>query len=148
VHVEDLDISPSKIADKAPRIIQGEESRRREPLVTSEHPFLVFSRVEWDGFAEVMRDVDHTILHATEEYPHMVPIICGARAACLFGDAKSAHLPSTSETRTGTLSVKGRTIAGDKDAVLEAMRERHGFLLKVMVIGALTAVITAVVTNF
>ncbi len=74
MHVDDLDISPSKIADTAQRIIDraAEEARRREhALLTNEHIFLAFAQVEWDTFAEVMRDVDlnpHTILQAVEEH--------------------------------------------------------------------------------
>ncbi len=54
VHVEDLDISPSKIAETAQRIVDRavEEARRREhPLLTGEHIFLAFAQVEWDLFA-------------------------------------------------------------------------------------------------
>jgi ATP-dependent Clp protease ATP-binding subunit ClpA len=79
VHVEDLDISPGKVAETAQRIIDRaiEEARRREhTLLTNEHLFLAFAQVEWDMFAEVMRDVDlnpHTILQAIEEHLHMIP---------------------------------------------------------------------------
>ena len=54
VHVEDLDISPSKVAETAQRIIDRaiEEARRREhALLTNEHLFLAFAQVEWDMFA-------------------------------------------------------------------------------------------------
>jgi ATP-dependent Clp protease ATP-binding subunit ClpA len=83
VHVEDLDISPSKIGETAQRIIDRaiEEARRREhALLTNEHIFLAFAQVEWDMFAEVMRDVDlnpHTILQAIEEHLHMMPSFAG-----------------------------------------------------------------------
>src|SRR6476469_291330 len=83
VHVEDLDISPSKIAETAQRIIDRaiEEARRREhTLLTNEHLFLAFAQVEWDMFAEVMRDVDlnpHTILQAIEEHLHLMPSFAG-----------------------------------------------------------------------
>jgi ATP-dependent Clp protease ATP-binding subunit ClpA len=83
VHVEDLDISPSKIADTAQRIVDRalEEARRREHAVLSnEHLFLAFAQVEWDTFAEVMRDVElnpHTILQAIEEHLHTVPAFHG-----------------------------------------------------------------------
>ena len=79
MHVEDLDISPGKVAETAQRIIDRaiEEARRREhTLLTNEHLFLAFAQVEWDMFAEVMRDVDlnpHTILQAIEEHLHMIP---------------------------------------------------------------------------
>src|SRR4030095_2019149 len=78
VHVEELDISPNKIGETAQRIVDRatEEARRREhALLTNEHIFLAFAQVEWDTFAEVMRDVDlnpHTILLAIEEHLHIM----------------------------------------------------------------------------
>ena len=83
MHVEDLDISPSKIGETAQRIIDRaiEESRRREhALLTNEHIFLAYAQVEWDTFAEVMRDVElnpHTVLQAIEEHLHMMPSFAG-----------------------------------------------------------------------
>jgi len=83
VHVEDLDISPSKIGETAQRIVERatEEARRREhALLTNEHFFLAFAQVEWDLFAEVMRDVElnpHKILEAIEEHLHMMPSFAG-----------------------------------------------------------------------
>jgi ATP-dependent Clp protease ATP-binding subunit ClpA len=83
VHVEDLDISPTKVAETAQRIIDRaiEEARRREhALLTNEHLFLAFAQVEWDMFAEVMRDVElnpHTILQAIEEHLHIMPSFAG-----------------------------------------------------------------------
>ncbi|HJZ70282.1 MAG TPA: ATP-dependent Clp protease ATP-binding subunit [Vicinamibacterales bacterium] len=83
MHVDDLDISPSKIGETAQRIVDRaiEEARRREhALLTNEHIFLAFAQVEWDMFAEVMRDVElnpHTILQANEEHLHMMPSFAG-----------------------------------------------------------------------
>ena len=83
MHVDDLDISPSKIAETAQRIVDRaiEEARRREhALLTNEHVFLAFAQVEWDTFAEVMRDVEvnpHTVLQAVEEHLHMMPSFAG-----------------------------------------------------------------------
>jgi ATP-dependent Clp protease ATP-binding subunit ClpA len=83
VHVDDLDISPSKIGETAQRIIDRafEEARRREhALLTNEHIFLAFAQVEWDMFAEVMRDIElnpHTILQAIEEHLHVMPAFAG-----------------------------------------------------------------------
>jgi ATP-dependent Clp protease ATP-binding subunit ClpA len=83
VQVDDLDISPSKIGETAQRIIDRaiEEARRREhALLTNEHIFLAFAQVEWDMFAEVMRDIElnpHTILQAIEEHLHMMPSFAG-----------------------------------------------------------------------
>jgi ATP-dependent Clp protease ATP-binding subunit ClpA len=83
VQVDDLDISPSKIGETAQRIVDRaiEEARRREhALLTNEHIFLAFAQVEWDMFAEVMRDIElnpHTILQAIEEHLHMMPSFAG-----------------------------------------------------------------------
>src|SRR4051812_39546977 len=83
VQVDDLDISPSKIAETAQRIVDRaiEEARRREhALLTNEHIFLAFAQVEWDMFAEVMRDIElnpHTILQAIEEHLQMMPAFAG-----------------------------------------------------------------------
>ena len=83
MHVDDLDISQSKIGETAQRIVDRalEEARRREhALLTNEHIFLAFAQVEWDMFAEVMRDIElnpHTILQAIEEHLHMMPSFAG-----------------------------------------------------------------------
>jgi ATP-dependent Clp protease ATP-binding subunit ClpA len=83
VQVEDLDISPSKIAENAQRIIDRsvEEARRREHgQLTNEHLFLAFAQVEWDTFADIMRDVDvnpQTVFQAIEEHLHLVPSMSG-----------------------------------------------------------------------
>jgi ATP-dependent Clp protease ATP-binding subunit ClpA len=83
VIVDDLDISPSKIGETAQRIVDRavEEARRREhALLTNEHIFLAFAQVEWDMFAEVMRDIElnpHTIVQAVEEHLHLMPSFAG-----------------------------------------------------------------------
>src|SRR6476620_2995493 len=83
VQVDDLDISPSKIGESAQRIIDRaiEEARRREHAVlTNEHVFLAFAQVEWDTFAEVMRDIElnpHMVLQALEEHLHIMPSFAG-----------------------------------------------------------------------
>ena len=80
MHVDDLEISPSKVAESSQRIIDRaiEDARRREhPLLTNEHLFLAFTQVEWDLFAQVMRDVDlnpHTIREAVEAHLQLVPV--------------------------------------------------------------------------
>jgi ATP-dependent Clp protease ATP-binding subunit ClpC len=79
VHVDDLDIAPSKIGESAQRIVDRafEEARRRDhALLTNEHLFLAFTQAEWDTFAGVMRDVElnpHVVLQALEEYLHTMP---------------------------------------------------------------------------
>ena len=61
--MEDFDIAPSKIGESAQRIVDRavEESRRRDHAVLgNEHIFLAFAQVEWDMFAQVMRDWSST----------------------------------------------------------------------------------------
>jgi ATP-dependent Clp protease ATP-binding subunit ClpA len=83
VQVEDLDISPSKIAENAQRIIDRsvEEAKRREHgQLTNEHLFLAFAQVEWDTFADIMRDVEvnpQTVFQEIEEHLHLMPSISG-----------------------------------------------------------------------
>ena len=83
MQVDDLDVSPGKIAETAQRIIDRafEEARRREhALLINEHVFLAFAQVEWDMFAELMRDIElnpHVILQAIEDHLRMVPSFGG-----------------------------------------------------------------------
>ncbi len=61
MHVDEFDIAPSKIGESARRVFDRafDEARRREqPLLTNEHVFLGFAQVEWELYAEVMRDLD------------------------------------------------------------------------------------------
>jgi ATP-dependent Clp protease ATP-binding subunit ClpA len=82
--VDDFDVSQSKMAESAQRVVDRaiEESRRREhALLTNEHVFLAFAQVEWDMFAQVMRDLElnpHQILQALEEHLKLIPSV-GAR---------------------------------------------------------------------
>ncbi len=77
--MEDFDIAQNKMAESAQRVVDRavEESRRREhSLLTNEHVFLAFAQVEWDMFAQVMRDLDlnpHEILQALEEHLRVMP---------------------------------------------------------------------------
>ncbi|MGH9256086.1 MAG: AAA family ATPase [Vicinamibacterales bacterium] len=81
--MEDFDIAPSKIGESAQRVVDRamEETRRRDhALLTNEHIFLAFAQVEWDTFAQVMRDLElnpHEILQALEEQLHAVPTSTG-----------------------------------------------------------------------
>ena len=115
MHVDDLDISPSKIAETAQRIVDRalEEARRREhPLLTNEHLFLAFAQVEWDLFAEVMRDVElnpHTILQAIEEHLQLVPAVAGPRAARLaVHQDRASSWPCTRRAAPGASRSKRR----------------------------------------
>ena len=80
---DDFDISPSKIGESAQRVADhaGEEASRREhALLGSEHLFFAFAQVEWDTFAEVMRDLEanpHAILQAVEQHLVAIPSLPG-----------------------------------------------------------------------
>jgi ATP-dependent Clp protease ATP-binding subunit ClpA len=86
VQVDDLEIAPSKIGETAQHIVDRamEEARRRDhALLTTEHIFLAFAQVEWDTFAEVMRDVNanpHAVLQSLEEHIHALPALPGRDA--------------------------------------------------------------------
>lgn len=79
MHVDDIDISPTKIAETGQRVTDRafEEARRREhPFLTNEHLFLAFAQVEWDLFSELMRHGQlnpHAILQAVEEHLRLIP---------------------------------------------------------------------------
>jgi ATP-dependent Clp protease ATP-binding subunit ClpA len=81
--VDDFDIAQSKIGESAQRVVDRaiEESRRRDhSMLTNEHIFLAFAQVEWDTFAQVMRDLElnpHEILQALEEHLQVMPTSAG-----------------------------------------------------------------------
>jgi ATP-dependent Clp protease ATP-binding subunit ClpA len=81
--VDDFDIAQSKIGESAQRVVDRavEETRRRDhALLTNEHIFLAFAQVEWDTFAQVMRDLElnpHEILQGLEEHLHVLPTVAG-----------------------------------------------------------------------
>jgi ATP-dependent Clp protease ATP-binding subunit ClpA len=81
--VDDFDIAQSKIGESAQRVVDRavEEARRRDhTLLTNEHIFLAFAQVEWDTFAQVMRDLElnpHEILQALEEHLQLMPAVSG-----------------------------------------------------------------------
>ena len=77
--VENLDIPLAKVSDGAQRIIDraANESRRHgHGELTSAHLFLAFAQVEWNQFAEMLRDADvnpHEIVTAVKEAISVVP---------------------------------------------------------------------------
>ena len=103
--VDDFDIAQSKIGESAQRVVDRavEESRRRDHmLLTNEHIFLAFAQVEWDTFAQVMRDLElnpHEILQALEEQLQVLPTapdheLRVAPATKLGGERRSRPIPS------------------------------------------------------
>jgi hypothetical protein len=74
VFVDDLDLPLGKMTEAAQRVIDRavEESRRREHLMlASEHVFYALAQVEWDLFAQAMREAEvspHEVLRGTDEH--------------------------------------------------------------------------------
>lgn len=83
MYVEDLDIPLLKITEAAQRVIDRavEEARLRDhSLLTSGHLFYALAQVEWDLFAQVMRDVDvnaHEVRRAIDQHLRSVPSVAG-----------------------------------------------------------------------
>jgi ATP-dependent Clp protease ATP-binding subunit ClpA len=136
VHVDDLDISPSKIAETAQRIIDRavEEARRREhALLTNEHVFLAFAQVEWDTFAEVMRDIElnpHTILQAIEEHLHVVPSFAGRELRVSPATKLVFKLALHHASRAGRQAIEGADLFAavfeESQGVPVSILRRHG----------------------
>ena len=143
VHVEDLDIAPTKIGETAQRIIDRalEESRRREhALLTNEHLFLAFAQVEWDTFAEVMRDIElnpHTILQAIEEHLHMMPSFAGRELRVAPATKLVFKLALHHATRAGRQSIEGADLFSavfeETQGVPVSILRRHGVEPEVLV---------------
>ncbi|HWF83264.1 MAG TPA: ATP-dependent Clp protease ATP-binding subunit [Vicinamibacterales bacterium] len=143
MHVEDLDISPSKIGETAQRIIDRaiEEARRREhALLTNEHIFLAFAQAEWDMFAEVMRDIDlnpHTILQAIEEHLHMMPSFAGRELRVSPATKLVFKLALHHASRAGRQTVEGADLFSavfeETQGVPVSILRRHGVEPEVLV---------------
>ena len=79
MYVDDLDIPLGKMTDAARRVVDRalEESHRREhSVLTSEHLFYAFARVEWDLFAHAMQGAavnPHHVLRAIDEVLRRTP---------------------------------------------------------------------------
>ncbi len=90
--MEDFDISQNRLAESARRVVDraiDETRRRNHAELTNEHIFLAFAQVEWDTFAQVMRDLDlnpHEIITALEEHLKLSPA---------FADRDMRVAPST-----------------------------------------------------
>ena len=143
MHVEDLDISPTKIGETAQRIIDRaiEESRRREhALLTNEHLFLAFAQVEWDMFAEVMRDIElnpHTILQAIEEHLHMMSSFAGRELRIAPATKLVFKLALHHATRAGRQSIEApdlfSAVFEETQGVPVSILRRHGVEPEVLV---------------
>jgi ATP-dependent Clp protease ATP-binding subunit ClpA len=78
VHVDDLDIPLSRIADTARRAIDraaDDACRRGHPVVTANHLFLAVAQSQWNTFSDLMREFDvnpHAVLQAVDEQLRVV----------------------------------------------------------------------------
>ena len=136
MQVEDLDISPTKISDTARRIIDraAEEAERcGHSVLSTEHLFLAFVQVEWDLFADVMRELDlnpHEILEAIGEDLRQLPAFSG-RDLRVSPTAKLAvKLALHQATRAGRHSIEGvdllSAVLEETQGVPVAILRRHG----------------------
>jgi len=79
VYGDDLTIPSNKLTDAAQRVLNRavEESRRRNhPVLTAAHMFLAYARVEWELFAQAMRDAavsPHVVVRALDEHLRRIP---------------------------------------------------------------------------
>jgi ATP-dependent Clp protease ATP-binding subunit ClpA len=67
--VNDFDLASGKLSETAQRVVDRavEEALRRDhSLLASEHIFLAFAQVEWDMFAQVMRDLGLNPSHVVQ----------------------------------------------------------------------------------
>ena len=70
--MEDFDIAPTKVGETAQRVAERatDDARRREhPVVGTEHLLVAFAQLDWDVFAQVMREFDlnpYAVLQAVE----------------------------------------------------------------------------------
>ncbi len=136
MQVDDLDISPSKIGESAQRILDRavDEARRRDQaLLTNELLFLSFAQVEWDTFADVMRDLElnpHTILQAIEEQLHVMPSFAGRELRVSAPTKLVLKLALHHASRAGRQSIEGvdlfSAVFEETQGVAVSILRRHG----------------------
>jgi ATP-dependent Clp protease ATP-binding subunit ClpA len=134
--VDDFDISQSKMAESAQRVVDRaiEESRRREhALLTNEHVFLAFAQVEWDMFAQVMRDLElnpHEILQALEEHLKMIPSFAGRELRVSPATKLLFKLAFSHASRAGRQSIEAvdlfAAIFEESQGIPVSIIRRHG----------------------
>jgi ATP-dependent Clp protease ATP-binding subunit ClpA len=80
----DLDISARQMTESARRVVDRAEEvalRRGDAFLANEHIFRAFAQVEWDMFAEIMRDVSldpYAVLRALDDQPRTGPATPGS----------------------------------------------------------------------
>jgi ATP-dependent Clp protease ATP-binding subunit ClpA len=134
--VEDFDIAPSKIGESAQRIIDRavEETRRRDhAMLGTEHIFLAFAQVEWDLFAQVMRDLElnpHAILQAIEEHLNVVPAFAGRELRVAPATKLVFKLALHHASRNGRQAIEGADLFSavfeESQGIPVSIMRRHG----------------------
>jgi ATP-dependent Clp protease ATP-binding subunit ClpA len=135
VLVEDLEIALDKMGEAARRIVDRaiDESRRRDhPLLVSEHIVLAFAEVEWDRFAEIMRDIDldaQTILQAIEAHVRTMPCVAGRDVVVSPATKLTLKLALHSAARAGRASISPidlfLALLEEKESGLASILGRH-----------------------
>ena len=141
--VEDFDIAPNKIGESAQRVVDRamEEARRRDhSLLTNEHVFLAFAQVEWDTFAQVMRDLElnpHEILQALEEQLQVVPASDGLEFRVAPATKLVFKLAFHQASRSGRQSIESSDILSaifeESQGGAVSIIRRHGIEPEVLV---------------
>jgi ATP-dependent Clp protease ATP-binding subunit ClpA len=134
--VDDFDIAQSKIGESAQRIVDRavEASRRRgHVLLTNEHIFLGFAQVEWDTFAQVMRDLGlnpHDILRLLEEHVHALPTSPGRELQVAPATKLVFKLAFHQASRSGRQTIESSdlfsAIFEESQGVPVSILRRHG----------------------
>src|SRR6188474_2601549 len=141
--VDDFDIAQSKIGESAQRVVDRavEETRRRDhALLTNEHIFLAFAQVEWDTFAQVMRDLElnpHEILQGLEEHLHVLPTFAGRELRVAPATKLVFKLAFHQASRAGRQTIESSdlfsAIFEESQGVPVSIIRRHGVEPEVLV---------------
>ena len=127
--VDDLDISPDKLDEATRRIVEraiDESAQRDQTLLNSEHLLLAFAQVQWDAFAEMMREIDvnpRAILQEVEQQARAVPI------------RNEGVLPTTKLVVKLALhhaNRAGRAKISPTDLCVAVLEEEHGALASIL----------------
>ncbi|MDP3697355.1 MAG: ATP-dependent Clp protease ATP-binding subunit [Candidatus Taylorbacteria bacterium] len=143
MRTEDLDIPSGKIGESAQRVIDRafEEARRRgHPYLADEHIFLAFIQIEWDMFAEVMRDIElnpHTILQALEEHLRRIPPLLGSEPRVSSETKLTFKLVLHHVSRAGRQTIEAAdlffAVFENNQGVPVFILRRHGVELEVLI---------------
>lgn len=143
MHVDDLGVPSGKISESARRILDRaiEEARQKgHAYLTNEHIFLAFAQIEWEMFANVMRDVElnpHTILQALEEHLRIMPPLLGSELRVSQAAKSALKLALYNSSRAGREKIESSDLFGsifeDKQEVPVSILRRHGVEPEILV---------------